>query len=68
MMLQAMCTRVKLQKVIASLNTSLYPRNTKQVSNMQARVRQKFRLIHDALYNLHELAYDLDGFLAKITT
>ena len=46
----------------------LKPRNTKQVSNMQARERQKFRLSHDALYNLHELAYDLDGFLAKITT
>ena len=28
---------------------------------------QKFRLTHDALYNLHELAYNLDGFVMKIT-
>lgn len=30
--------------------------------------RQQFRLTHDALYNLHELAFDLRGFVAKITT
>ena len=29
---------------------------------------KKFRLTHDALYNIHELAYDLDGFIAKIIT
>ena len=46
----------------------LKPRNTKQISNLQAKERQRFRLTHDALYNLHELAYDLDGFVAKITT
>ena len=41
------------------------PRNTKQVANTQANERKKFRLTHDALYNIHELAYDLDGFIAK---
>ncbi len=46
----------------------LKPRNTKQISNMQAWERQKFRLTHDALFNLHDLADDLDGFIAKITT
>ena len=30
--------------------------------------RQRFRLTNDALYNLHELAYDLDGFVLKIST
>ena len=30
--------------------------------------RQQFRLTHDALYNLHEVAYDLDGFVHQITT
>ena len=30
--------------------------------------RQRFRLSHDALYNLHELAYDLEGFVLKICT
>ena len=46
----------------------LKPRNTKQVANIQSKNRQKFRLSHDALYNLHELAFDLSGFVAKITT
>lgn len=46
----------------------LLPRDTTQIRNLQARNRQKFRLTHDSLYNLHELAYDLDGFVSKITT
>ena len=46
----------------------LNPRNSKQIANMQFKERQKFRLTHDALYNLHEVAYDLNGFVAKITT
>ena len=46
----------------------LKPRNVKQVSNMQSNNRQKCRVSHDALYNIHELAYDLDGFIAKIIT
>ena len=46
----------------------LMPRNPKQVKNVQASQRQSLRLTHDALYNLHKLAYDLDGFFHKITT
>ena len=46
----------------------LMPRNPKQIKNVQANQRQLVRLTHDALYNLHELAYDLDGFVYKITT
>lgn len=46
----------------------LKPRNCKQVSYVQAKQRQRSRLSHDALYNVHELAYDLNGFVAKITT
>ena len=42
--------------------------NRKQVANMQAIQRQKLRLSHDALYNLHELAYDIDEFVHKIIT
>lgn len=42
--------------------------NRKQVANMQALHRQKFRLSHDALYNLHELAYDITEFVHKIST
>lgn len=46
----------------------LLPRNKKQVANMQAQQCQKLRLSHDALYNMHELAFDLDGFIHKIVT
>lgn len=46
----------------------LLPRNVKQICNLQSEKNQKFRFTHDALYNVHELAYDLDGFVAKITT
>ena len=35
---------------------------------MQALHRQKFRLTHDALYNLHELAYDMNEFFFQIAT
>lgn len=44
------------------------PRNKRQITNIQYRQRQKFRLTHDALYNLHELAFDTDGFVKVITT
>ena len=46
----------------------LIPRDTTQIKNIQARNRQKFRLTHDALYNLHELTYDLGNFVSKIIT
>ena len=44
------------------------PRNRKQISNFQARYRQRLRISHDALYNLHELSYDLQNFVHKIIT
>ena len=46
----------------------LAPRNVKQVHNAQASQRQEFRLSHDALYNLHEMAYDTSDFVRKIET
>ena len=46
----------------------LSARNPKQVSNLQSRQRQRLRLSHDALYNLHELSYDLELFVHKIIT
>ncbi len=46
----------------------LIPRNRKQVANMQGLQRKKIRLTHDALYNLHELSYDLVDFVQHITT
>ncbi len=44
------------------------PRNQKQVRNLQSRFRQRLRISHDSLYNLHELSYDLDQFVHKIIT
>ena len=60
------------KKVVSScssqLPSSYLPRNTRQVINLQQKERQKVRLSHDALYNTHELAYDLDGFVKVIKT
>lgn len=44
------------------------PRNSRQITNLQCKERQKYRLSHDALYNLHELAYDLNGFVKVVKT
>lgn len=55
-------------KYSASLQPVCLPRNVKQIQNAQAQKRQKSRLSHDALYNLHEIAYDLNGFVHKIET
>ena len=44
------------------------PRNQKQVKNLQSRYRQRLRISHDALFNLHEIAYDFDDFVHTIVT
>lgn len=58
----------QVSKYPSSLQTVYLPRNVKQIQNAQAQKRQTFRLSHDALYNLHEVAYDLNGFVHKIET
>ena len=64
-----------VQKKIVASNTSLpkyesilKPRNIKQIANLQHVKRNKFRLSHDALYNLHELALDMNPFIISIKT
>lgn len=52
----------------AELQAIQLPRNQKQVRNLQSRFRQRLRISHDSLYNLHELSYDLDQFVHKIIT
>lgn len=52
----------------SSSNPSLQLRNRRQVVNHKSLERQKLRISHDELYNIHEIAYDLDGFVAKIIT
>ena len=44
------------------------PRNSQQVCNIQHHERQKNRLSHDAIYNVHELSYDLGSFVRVIKT
>lgn len=62
------------KKMVAEVDCTYYHqpvlilRDTTQIKNLQARNRQKFQLTHDALYNLHELAYDLVDFVSKINT
>ena len=51
-----------------ALQPAYMPRDLRQVKNAQYNERQKSRLTHDAIYNLHELAYDLNGFVKLITT
>ena len=46
----------------------LSPRNSKQVENIRFKQMQKKRISHDALYNLHELALDMPGFIHLIHT
>ena len=60
----------KVGKSVSSLEhqSVLLPRNQKQVANLQARYRQRLRISHDALYNLHELSHDLENFIHKIVT
>jgi len=44
------------------------PRNMKQLRNLRFKCLNKSRISHDALYNLHDIAYDIPGFVWKITT
>ena len=43
-------------------------RNKRQVINMQSRLRKQQGLGPDALYNLHQLFYHLDGYITDIVT
>lgn len=43
-------------------------RNKRQVINTQAHLRKKPGLGSDALYNLHQLFYHLDGYISDIVT
>ncbi|CAG2203434.1 unnamed protein product [Mytilus edulis] len=45
-----------------SLHGVMNPRDLKQVQNKKYAASDRLRLSRDSLYNLHELAYHLDGF------
>ena len=48
------------------LHPVLALQNVKQIRNAQASQHQKFRLSHDSMYNLFEMAFDTQGFVHKI--
>ena len=58
----------KVKQYFPPGHTMLLPKNMKQISNVQYNIRQKMRLTRDALYNLHEMAYDSPQFIRRITT
>ena len=51
--------------VLAPVET---PRNIKQLRNMRYKYLRKCRISQDALFNIHEIAYDIPGFVRQITT
>ncbi len=55
--------KVSMSDCLLEHQPVLIPRNKKKIANMQW---LKIRLTHDALYNLHELSYDLGEFFHKI--
>lgn len=65
---------VVYKKEIAAMNceTSAVPvytpRNVQQLRNLRFKHLNQTRISQDALYNLHEIAYDIPGFIWKIST
>ena len=43
-------------------------RNLKQIQNLQQKCRERTWLSQDDLYNVHELAYDLNSYVIKVST
>jgi len=44
------------------------PCNMKQLRNLRHKQLQLSRISHDDMYNLHEIAYDIPGYIHKIIT
>jgi len=44
------------------------PRNVHQIKNVKKKVEKAGKLGHDEIFNLHQLAYEEDGFVHHITT
>jgi len=42
--------------------------NMKQLRNLHHKKLQLSRISHDDMYNLHEIAYDIPGYIHKIIT
>ena len=55
--LQASCS------VTGSQAPAVLPCNLKQLQNLRFKHLKESRLSRDDLYNLHEIAYDIDGFV-----
>ena len=60
--------KVSEASVTGSEATTVLPRNLKQLQNACFKHLKESRLSRDDLYNLHEIAYDTNGFVHKIIT
>ena len=47
---------------------TVLPQNLKQLQNIHFKHLKQSRISRDDLYNLHEISYDIDGFVHKIIT
>ena len=47
---------------------TVLPRNLKQLQNLRFKNLKQSRISRDDLYNLHEISYDINGFVHKIIT
>ena len=59
---------VSQASVTGSQAPTVLPRNLKQLQNLRFKHLKESRLSRDDLYNLHEIAYDIDGFVHKVIT
>ena len=50
-----------------SQDPTVLPRNLKQLQNLHFKHLKESRLSRDDLYNLHEIAYDIDGLSTKLS-
>ena len=65
---------VVYKKEVAQANAAenhvptVLPRNLKQLQNLRFQHSKQSRISRDDLYNLHEISYDITGFVHKIIT
>ena len=59
---------VSQASVTGSQAPTVLPHNLKQLQNLRFKHLKESRLSRDDLYNLHEIAYDIDGFVHKVIT
>ena len=65
---KAVFDSMKSENPESLLNGISIPRNTRQIKNIQARIRKENKLSHDSLYALHLLVDHLENYILSIKT